>query len=247
MNDTFQRKLFLLTLVITVFPFLLNFFGFDFGSQSVPLITQYDSNKLISNDDQFYALSGALHHALMEWSAVTLALIAGIASFFHYYRFRDISVPIIGLALLCAGFTDAFHTLAATRIISASVPNSDFIPFTWAFSRIFNACMVIAGVLLSLWLTRSSGAFNANEKKNSASNKSVVVYQDKVLIIISCSFISFAIFAVLLAATSIALPQTTFPNAFITRPYDVIPLALFIFSGSLIKKNTVIRRDIVLI
>ena len=251
MNDTFQRKLFLLTLVITVFPFLLNFFGFDFGSQSVPLITQYDSNKLISNDDQFYALSGALHHALMEWSAVTLALIAGIASFFHYYRFRDISVPIIGLALLCAGFTDAFHTLAATRIISASVPNSDFIPFTWAFSRIFNACMVIAGVLLSLWLTRSSGAFNANEKKNSASNKSVVVYQDKVLIIISCSFISFAIFAVLLAATSIALPQTTFPNAFITRPYDVIPLALFIFSGSLIwgwyqKKNTYLRLALLL-
>jgi hypothetical protein len=41
-----------------------------------------------------------------------------------------ITIPIIGVALLCAGFMDAFHTLAATRIIEANAQNSNFIPFT---------------------------------------------------------------------------------------------------------------------
>ncbi|MFT5755521.1 MAG: PAS domain S-box-containing protein [Alteromonadaceae bacterium] len=233
MTDLFKKKLFVLVLVITLLPFLLNLLGVDFGSQFVPLITSNDTNFVISHDDQFQALSGAFHHALMEWSAVTLALIAAIASFFHYHRCRNISVAIIGLAFLCAGFIDAFHTLAATRIIASSAPSNDFIPFTWALSRLFNVCMLIAAGLLSLWFTRRASPFHPEAKINSVDSNKTVSYQDKILIVISCLFIGFSLLTVLLA-TSATLPQTTFPNAFITRPYDVIPLALFIFTGSLI-------------
>jgi len=227
MNYKLKLNLFLITISLCIMPFLLNLFGVDFSSQIVTLSVN-ESLVSTSNDEQFYALSGAFHHALLEWSAVILALIAGVSAFFHYYRYKDISVAIIGLALLCAGFTDAFHTLAATRVISANAPNSDFIPFTWAFSRIFNAIIMIIGVIISLWFTRSlsSKKITLPPKRRS--------YQNKILLIVSISFITFAISSVIIAATSSKLPQTTFTNALITRPYDALPLALFAFAGVLI-------------
>ncbi len=220
-----------LVILISVVPFILNLFGVDFTSRAVSLSSSADNLAQVSQDDQFYALTGALHHALLEWSAVTLALVAGFVSFVHYSRYKDVSVPIIGLALLCAGFTDAFHTLAATRVISANVPNTDFIPFTWAFSRIFNATLMIAGVSISLWLTRHS-LFGI--KPITTKTLDIDRYQTKILMLVSLVFISLAIGSVILAATSDQLPKTTFANALITRPYDVLPLALFTFSASLV-------------
>lgn len=231
MNKNLKRSFVLLIIFISLLPYTLNVLGIDFSSTSIPLNFS-SNNAIIASDQHFYALTGALHHALLEWSAVTLAIIAGVAAFIHYYQNKDISIPIIGLALLCAGMTDAFHTLAATRIISATVPNGDFIPFTWAFSRLFNASIMIVGVLLSLWLTRPStlsvqeGAYEKKFYKN--------INQTQTLVIISIFFIVLAISAVILAATSQHLPQTTFSNAFITRPYDVVPLALFILSAVLV-------------
>lgn len=220
----------------------------DFSSSSLVFSDNYNDLKTLNIDQQFHALKGALHHALLEWSAVSIALAGGFISFVHYYRYRDVSVPIIGLALLCAGFTDAFHTLAATRIISANVPNADFIPFTWAFSRIFNAVLIIAGVTISLWATRHS---YIEKKNNTLTLKEINKYQTKILLAVSFSFMFLAITSVILAATSDNLPQTTFSNALIKRPYDILPLALFSFSGALIfgwikKKVTILKLALLL-
>ncbi len=231
MNKKPKYYLVFFIIFISFLPYALSSLGFDFSSNSIPLHLTGDSDT-IGHEQQFYALAGVLHHALLEWSAVTLAIIAGIATFIHYYQNKDISIPIIGLALLCAGLTDAFHTLAATRIISTTVPNSDFIPFTWAFSRLFNASIMIVGILLSLWLTRKS-KLNSRERDYEQVVKKRLG-QTQLLIIISVLFITLAVSAVIWAATSQHLPQTTFKNAFITRPYDVVPLALFILSAVLL-------------
>jgi len=224
-QKTLILRLFFLVLLISILPALLNYFGIDFASNSVQLDLDKLANGSITANDQFYALKGALQHVIMEWSAVSIALIAGLASFLHFHRKGDVTVPIIGLALLCAGITDAFHTLAATRIIDASAPNSDFIPFTWAFSRVFNASILIVGVLISLWFSR------ADEKNNQMHSENQGF---KLLLWIAGFFISAALISVSIAANSESLPQTTFSDALVTRPYDVLPMALFLFAGALI-------------
>jgi len=228
-----KLSLIILVILISILPFILNLLGVDFSSTSTPSPIADSSSNLTTQDQKFYALAGALHHALLEWSAVVLAVIAGIAAFIHYTKYKDISVPVIGLALLCAGFTDAFHTLAATRIISANVPNSDFIPFTWALSRMFNASIMIVGVLLSLWLTNQKNtgyAYEILKKQFLIKEKN----KTKLLLIVAIIFIAMAIGSVFFAATSYYLPQTTFKNALITRPYDIVPLALFLLSAALV-------------
>ena len=173
-------------------------------------------------------LAGALHHALLEWSAVSIAIMSMLLSLMHYRIKRDMTVPVIGIALLCAGMLDAFHTLAATRIIEAHAANTDFIPFTWALSRSFNASIMICAALVSFWLLRQ------RRLDHSAAQHEFEFKHPKFVIgLISLIFISLAYLLVHWAANSASLPQTTYPDALITRPYDVLPLALFALAGTL--------------
>ncbi|NQZ79755.1 MAG: response regulator [Colwellia sp.] len=208
-------------LVICFIPLLLNILGFDFASTISPINAEMLATGQIHSEQLFGAVAGAIHHALLEWSAVTLATMVAIASFMHYRIKRDVTVPIIGLALLSAGAVDAFHTLAATRIISASAPNTDFIPFTWALSRIFNALIMIIAAVSSLWLSK-----NRLEQRGDKLGF-------KIIFSAAFLFISLAALVVFSAASSDSLPKTMFPDALITRPYDVLPLALFLCGGVL--------------
>ena len=214
-----------LVLFLCRLPIIANLLGVDFSSHKTPLSPDKVVDGSYQTDDLFYAVAGAMHHALLEWSAVSLAVVAALASFLHYSIRRDITVPIIGVALLCAGFVDAFHTLAATRIIQANAPNTDFIPFTWALSRIFNALIMITWVSISLFIMRQSMADKEIGKTHT--------YGWPLLVVISAVFIGLAYAVVHAAAISTELPQPMYREALIKRPFDVLPLALFLLGGTL--------------
>jgi len=226
---TKTKKFFLVTvIVLCLLPITFNLFGFSFAS----VITPLNSSEPIVANHLFHALSGAIQHTLLEWSAVVLALLTFVLALVHYRIHRDIAIPIMGMAIFCAGSVDAFHTLAATRIISAEAANTDFIPFTWALSRIFNATIMIIGTLICFVLYARNKQADLNELNDKETVKhSIKDY--KILAVIGLCFLSFAYLSVHIAANSNHLPQTMFKQALITRPYDVLPLGLFIFAGSL--------------
>ncbi len=215
----------ILVIFICLLPVTLNLFGVDFASTKTPIPIEKITSNTISANDLFYALSGALHHTILEWSAVILAMLAFVISIVHYRIRGDVAIPVIGMALFCAGSVDAFHTLAATRILEAKAANTDFIPFTWAFSRIFNSIIMITGTLLSFWLYKK---YDHPNSVNEGQNK-----HGKTLILIGFCFVLVAYISVHLAANSESLPQTMFTKALITRPYDVLPLGFFILAGVL--------------
>lgn len=208
-NNMFY-KIFLLTSLVCLLPALLNLLGFNFASQSIAL----DAGKVAADgiviDDVFHALTGSTHHALLEWSAVITAFLTVLLSFAHFGISKDVTTPIIGVAMFFSGMMDAFHTLAAMRLIEASASNTDLIPFTWALSRTFNAAIMMIGVIICLRLDLT---------KTKAPLKKVFI--------ISAVFGIAAYILIHLAATNTHLPQTQYPNAFITRPFDVLPLLLF--------------------
>ncbi len=220
-------------------PTVFTILGVDFSSasQSFP---EYLPGQVMPADDVFRALAGALHHALLEWTAVSFSLVTIFLSFLHYRVHRDITVPIVGLAVFSAGILDAFHTLAATRIIEAQALNVDFIPFTWALSRIFNAVAMIVVVAVSIWFFRGRGesARFSVEERNARDSKT--------LMIISAAFLCLLYVVIKVVSSSDELPTTMFPDSYISRPFDVLPLALFLFSGALYwiwyqQKNTIVR------
>jgi len=205
--------------IICLLPMVLTLFGVSFATQAEPLnyslAAQLSQSKAI--DAQFYSLGGAVVHTLMEWTAFLIAIFVVFLSFSHYKITNDVITPIIGMAFFMSGCMDAFHTLAADRLIEAVAPNTDLIPFTWAISRVFNVLIMIAGVMILL----------NKPKANSSNNFKFVVITSIIFGVIAYLIIHFS-------ATAEVLPKTTFPDALITRPYDAIPLVLFIIAGIIV-------------
>ena len=96
---------------------------------------------------------------------------------------------------------DAFHTLAADRLIDAVADNQDLIPFTWALCRMFNVLIMMTGIVLILLRGTRSVASNL-----------------RFVLISSVVFGVAAYITIYVCAHSTTLPKTQFPDSFIKRP-----------------------------
>ena len=204
MENKFPKSFIWVVATICALPFLLNLLGVDFGSQAVPFPWS-DSVEMASSekiDAMFYRLSGAFSHTLLEWSAFCTAIFTVILAFIHFRIKQDIVTPIIGIALFWAGCMDAFHTLAAARLIEATAENRNLIPFTWAICRLFNAGILLVGV----WLLLQRG----KEREPHASFKFVSIVS------VLFGFVAYGI--IQYCATSRELPRRCFRMPFSPGP-----------------------------
>ncbi len=203
-------------LAVCFVPLFLNLMGYDFGSQPAPLdpavISQLSPEEL--KERAIHSQSGAFVHTILEWSAFAAAIVVFVLALFNFYFNRDMTLPIIAMAFLCAGMVDAFHTLASDRLIEGKAMATNLAPFTWAISRVFNAIILIAAVML---LMRSGHDKSTDQLKFLAG--------------IGFIFALVAYAVIQYCASSTELPQTMFPDALFTRPWDVVPLILFLFAG----------------
>ena len=201
---------------ICTVPFVLSLLGVDFGSAKRPVdfaaAATLPSHE--ATDSMFHGLRGAFTHTLLEWSAFAAAIFTVLLAFAHYAIKRDPATPIIGLALVCSGLMDAFHTLAADRLIESVAENRNLIPFTWAIARVFNVLIIIAGVLICKY-----------GRKRAISNAA------SFMTMTTLGFALVAYATIHICATSPTLPQTMFPDSVITRPWDVAPLVLWMGAG----------------
>lgn len=216
-EDTLPLQLVGGVFAICAIPVLLVLLGVDLSSKfSLPdpaVLVTMDPQRL--NDTLHIALSGSFTHTILEWSAFSIAILTVILSLVHYNIKGDPATPVIGVALFCAGTMDAFHTLAADRLIEASAPNTDLIPYTWAIARMFNALILLTGAgIFLLWKDLRAGT--------------------SLVIATSALFGAIAYGIIQYTAVSSQLPQTMFVDAWITRPYDVAPLVLYVIAGAFV-------------
>ena len=212
----FPVKFTLFIVILCLYPILYQFsLGFSLASVRSPFVIEqlvhWKLNYPHLVDEMFYSLAGGIQHALLEWSAVVLAFLCVIVSFAHYSMSKDITAPIIGVALLMSGCMDMFHTLAATRLIDAAAENSNLIPFTWAVSRSFNATVLLIGVLFLL-----------------VTKKQRINIKVSHLVLLGVALFLIVYLLANWMALSDNLPITQFPNALIARPYEVLPMVIFI-------------------
>jgi signal transduction histidine kinase len=218
--DAGVRVLLWATIFISISPLLLQQAGVDFASH--PKAFPYDKvNEMAESevlDAHFYKLSGAFVHTFLECSAFVVAFFTVALSFTHFSIKRSSVTPIIGMALFMSGAMDAFHTLAADRLIDATSPNTDLIPFTWAICRAFNSAIMIAGVCIVM-----------------AHPKSIGRGAELGLVLVTSLAFGVAAWVIIhYCATEAQLPQTMFPGNTITRPWDLISLILFLIAGLLV-------------
>ena len=206
----------LAVIVLSLAPLTLTWFGFEFGNEhSLPdwhALSTVESTEQI--DALHHSLAGSLTHTILEWSAFCTALFTVLLAFARYTVHGDIVTPVLGMALFCAGCMDAFHTLAAGRLIEATADNQNLIPFTWAICRLFNAAILLGGIAISF----------VPIKKGSIGRLRFILLASGFFFALAYSIIGFC-------AVSETLPNTMFPDSAISRPWDIAPLFLFVFGG----------------
>ncbi len=202
------------TITICLSPLLLNIMGFDF-SAPIPLSHNLHGLKDGQLLDQIHVtLAGSFVHTLLEWTAFCTGLFTAILAFVYFSLNHDVVTPIIGVSLFYSGCMDAFHTLASDRLIDGVADYNNLIPFTWAICRLFSALILIVGtgLILITKTIRPAGKISF-----------------LALISLLCGI--FAYGTILFCVRTEQLPQTMFPDHWINRPWDLLPLLLFLGAG----------------
>ena len=190
-----------LTLIISTGPLFLILFGFEFGGTPAPEETAGGSRVWVT-------------HALLEWSSFGAAAFAAVLAFTHCAMKRDRVSPVIGITLLFMGCPDAFQAFAVDHLAEWITDIHTYIPFTWVVSRILSALILIAGVgfLLSTRDQKYNKAFLA--------------------VVITSSVLTFLAYGTIYINTiNHSVPQTLFPESFMTRPWELGPLVLYMIAG----------------
>ena len=221
---TVKARALVLIITLSALPFILNLLGVDFASQPVTLDSEKLASNIISTSNQSKPITNTLHHVFMEWIAICISMLIALMSFLHFYKKRDIAVPIVGMLFLCTGLTDGFHILAINSVVSTEMLD-DFIPFSWAFARFFSATLIISGIAINLWIFRNQQSVPTQNLQ--------VTNQTKILAIVCLLLLTTTIIFIGFFSIGIEIPKTTFPNALLSRPYDILPLSMLVFCGAL--------------
>ncbi len=206
--------------LICAFPLLLMGLGVDFSTEIKPLLlADIDGMSQGALGEAVHAAArGNYTHTLLEWSATASAVFLFALAMMQYRLTRESSLMIIGIALLCAGAMDAFHTLAADRLISAQADNKNLIPFTWAICRMFNAVIQLVGVsIVVVSFRRGGGRISAGG-----------------IAAITGVFVLAAYLIIDYCANSTTLPQTMFPENTIKRPFDIYPIIPYLINAGIV-------------
>ncbi len=204
---------------VCLLPFLAMLMGVDFSTRIVPLdpAAAATMTKLELSEAAHAALRGSYTHTLLEWSALAAAVFCGLLAFVQYRLTKDASLPIIGVALICAGAMDGFHTFAADRLIVAVADNKNLIPFTWAICRLFHILILLVGIGIAL-VYRNRG------NKENGTGMGLILSVSAGFFIVSYAIVRYC-------AHSANLPQTMFPDSAIKRPFDIYPLVPYVIAG----------------
>jgi len=219
-KDLLSVRLRWLVLSVCAIPVILNLFGVDFGLVNDSL-NPYQISHLLefeSQRDFQDILRGRYVHAIFVSIGIAISFLTILLAFIDFRIKRELSTPILGVALFCSGLFNTFHLLVATRIISTEAQQFYFTAFTWFFCRIFNASILILGT--GLFLVQSD-AFRIESQKKA---RRFVLYISVIFILLTCLTIT-----ILFMSTEV--PRVIYPYRNIARSYDLIPLFLYAISG----------------
>lgn len=212
---------FFATLLICSIPYLIHLLGFDLhlNNKLVDLSSVNIINELGQEENLSPLLKGKFIHTIIVSVSITIAFVITILSFIDYIIKKNVSTPIVGIALFCSGMLDFVHIISSNQIIHYELNNIDISSFTWLFSRVFHALILILGV--GIFLLQGKESFIEEYK----SEKYFVGF-------IGFIFFLLSINAVLIVTDkTLEIPKMVYPNSTIAHPFDLIPLILYVFAG----------------
>ncbi len=212
---------FIITTFVCSIPFIAYLLGFEFNysDKIVNLSDVQILNEIASNEILTPLLKGKFIHTSIVSFSITIAFVTTILSFVDYFIKKNASTPIVGIALFCAGMLDLVHIISADQIINYQLSDIYISSFTWLFSRVFHAVILMFGV--SVFLLQRKDTFIEEYK----SERYFIGFIGIIFLLLSINAV------LIITDQSISTPKMIYPDALISHPYDLIPLFLYVIAG----------------
>ena len=211
-------------LILSFLPLVLLGLNVDLSYLQTKPLAQVTSNgtSIPKLEMEYQKYAGAFLHVLLEWSSFAIAITCSMFSLLHFRLKKDVTTPIIGASLFCAGMLDCFLALAASRIMFLMIDPVNFFPFTWALTRIFVVLILMAGTLPFL-------SENSRLKSIPETDRGTTYF-----LLIGALFMVMSYAIVYICAYVIPIPTAQFANTIFYRPWDVIPLILMLLAVGIV-------------
>jgi signal transduction histidine kinase len=206
---------------VCALPIVLNLLGINFGFVN----HQFDLGMIsriyaFENETDFkQILRGRYVHIIFVSFSIAISCLTIILAFIDFRIKGELSTPIVGVALFCSGLFYLFHVLAAANLIPLPKYQFYLTSFTWFFCRLFHASILLLGTSVLLFQSKSF------QEETSRHKRKFVIYMSALFVLLTGATI-----AILFNVKEIPR-NVTFPYHNIARPYDLIPLALYLFAG----------------
>ena len=195
---------------------------------------------LISVNQSLWVTS-PIHHFYIELFG---AVLAGILAFYYISRANTLSDKFslfIGIGFLVNTLIDLFHVIVSLLNVDDTLFLKYFIPQTWFVGRLFlSAMLAIAIVRYTSFLSVSSSTHQQKQRQIS-SDKNNENYKLSRLLLLYLVIITLFVSIVAISSLFVVFPFSAIDDIPLHRPYEIFPLALFLFSLYYFYKNEIYK------
>ena len=198
---------------------------------------------LISVNQSLWVTS-PIHHFYIELFG---AILAGILAFYYISRANTLSDKFslfIGIGFLVNTLIDLFHVIVSLLNMDDTLFLKYFIPQTWFVGRLFLSAMLAIAIVKyvsfssiypstqQLQQQQKSSNMNTNKNNDNKLSRLLLLY-----LIIVTLFVSI----VAISSLFVVFPFSAIDDIPLHRPYEIFPLALFLFSLYYFYKNEIYK------
>ena len=196
---------------------------------------------LISVNQSLWVTS-PIHHFYIELFG---AVLAGILAFYYISRANTLSDKFslfIGIGFLVNTLIDLFHVIVSLLNVDDTLFLKYFIPQTWFVGRLFlSAMLAIAIVKYTSFLSIKSSTQQKQKQRQISSDKNNENYKLSRLLLLYLVIITLFVSIVAISSLFVVFPFSAIDDIPLHRPYEIFPLALFLFSLYYFYKNEIYK------
>jgi signal transduction histidine kinase len=196
---------------------------------------------LISVNQSLWVTS-PIHHFYIELFG---AILAGILAFYYISRANTLSDKFslfIGIGFLVNTLIDLFHVIVSLLNMYDTLFLKYFIPQTWFVGRLFlSAMLAIAIVKYTSFLSIKSSKQQKQKQRQLSSDKNNENYKLSRLLLLYLIIITLFVSIVAISSLFVIFPFSAIDDIPLHRPYEIFPLALFLFSLYYFYKNEIYK------
>jgi c-di-GMP phosphodiesterase len=209
-NETTLKRIphFLVLVIILLLglPYIGLNLGLDFSTITNKLnaINEYQTHLIESQ------VRGYFRQTLLQWSGFSLAAVTVLLSFTQYRLSNDRLALIIGLSVLFSGSIEALHTLVIDGISIKYNEKTNLDALIWIFSNSISGLILLIGLTLLLI------------------NKDDESVKFSTFVLLTALLVLSAIIILYYSAGIIKLPDMWFKDSYLSRPYELISVAIYL-------------------